>query len=204
MKISLHTNRRRKLARRAFTLAEILVTMVTLFIVLGAMLSSYLYGLRMVEFIKPKLGASDEARQALSLLAHEVRSAHIVRIGNGDLSSFTEVPPNTLQEGSAIHIQPTTNTADFVRYFWDANDRKLKRTVDGMNAVQVIANSVSNQMVFTAEDCAGRILTNNYNNRVIGLTLQFYQIQFPIMAIGPGNYYDFYQLRTKVTRRTIL
>ena len=188
----------------AFTLPEVMVAMVALVMILGAMIASYVYGLRMVEFTKPKLSASDEARRAISLLIHEIRSAHIVRIGNGGLNSFTEVGPNSAQTGSAIQIQPTTNTADFVRYFWDSGDRKLKRTVDGATAVQVVANSVSNQMVFTAEDFAGRTLTNNYNNRVIGLTLQFYQIQYPVMPIGPGNYYDFYQLRTKIARRTIL
>ena len=47
------------------------------------------------------------------------------------------------------------------------------------------------------------VLTNNENNRVIGLTLQFYQIQYPVIRIGPGELYDFYQLRTKITRRTL-
>ncbi|HWN93669.1 MAG TPA: prepilin-type N-terminal cleavage/methylation domain-containing protein [Methylomirabilota bacterium] len=204
MKLLIKQGGRRCSRAGAFSLVEMLVSMTVVLLVLAGVLGTYLYGLRTVEFVKPKLGASDEARRAISLLLHEVRSAHLLRIGSGSLSTFTEVPPNTPQTGSAIQIHPSTNLNDFVRYFWDANERKLKRTTDGTTAVQIVANSVSNQMVFSAEDFAGRTLTNNYNNRVIGLTLQFYQIQFPMTAVGPGNFYDFYQIRTKITRRNIL
>jgi hypothetical protein len=66
-----------------------------------------------------------------------------------------------------------------------------------------VANSISNNLVFSAEDYSGSILTNNENNRVIGVTLAFFQLQYPSIPIGPGSIYDFYQLRTKITRRTV-
>ena len=66
-----------------------------------------------------------------------------------------------------------------------------------------MASYVTNSVVFTSEDYQGTILTNNQNNRVIGLTLQFYQIQYPVMKIGSNQMFDFYQVRTKVTRRVL-
>ena len=56
-------------ARRAgaFTLVEMLITMVTTTIVLGGALAAYLYGLKMVQFTQPKLSASDDARKAVAL-----------------------------------------------------------------------------------------------------------------------------------------
>ena len=66
-----------------------------------------------------------------------------------------------------------------------------------------MASAISNQVVFTAENHLGQVLTNNNNNRVIGLTLQFYQLQYPTINIGPGGLYDFYQLRTRITRRAL-
>lgn len=189
--------------RAGFTLPELLVTMTLFLIVMAAIISSHAFGLKMYELTKSKLGASDEARSAISKLMGEVRNGKVIRIGNGNLSSFTEVPIDTTQKGSAIQIYPTTSTNTFVRYFWDSSDRKVKRTTDGASSVQVVVNSVSNEFVFTAEDYRGNILTNNENNRVIGLTFQFYQLQYPIVAIGPGKLYDFYQLRTKITRRTL-
>jgi len=134
---------------------------------------------------------------------HEIRSGKLVKIGSGTLTNFTEVPVDTAQRGSAVQIYPTASTNQFVRYFWDEDSQKLKRTTNGSSSVSIVANSITNNIVFSAEDAVGNVLTNNDNNRVIALTLQFYQIQYPIIKIGPGEYYDFYQLRTKITRRTL-
>jgi hypothetical protein len=67
----------------------------------------------------------------------------------------------------------------------------------------VVANSISNAIVFRAENHLGQILTNNQNNRVISLELQFYQIAYPVVNIGPGQLFDYYQLRTRITRRAL-
>jgi len=182
-----------------------MVTMAIFMLVISGILTSYMYGLRMFELIKPKLNASDDARATINKLVNEIRSANIIRIGNGNVSSFTPVGVNSSQAGSAIQIYPTSDTNSFVRYFWDSSMKQLKRTHTGAPGIVVIlAQNVTNQSVFTAEDFMGNTVTNNVNNRVIGLTLQFSQIQYPVMSVGPGNYYDFYQLRTKITRRTLL
>jgi len=171
--------------------------------ILAGMLSAHLFGMRMFEITKAKLGANDEARQAISLMMQEIRSGKLVKVGSGNLTTFTEVPVDTPQRGSAVQIYPTASTNQFVRYFWDEESQKLKRTTNGSSSVSIVANSITNNIVFSAEDAVGNVLTNNENNRVIALTLQFYQIQYPIIKIGPGEYYDFYQLRTKITRRTL-
>ena len=189
----------------AFTLVETIVTMAIFLLVLTGILSSYMYGLRMFEYTKPKLSASDDARAAISRLMNEVRTASIVRIGNGGLTTFTEVGVNANQAGSAIQIYPTSATNSFTRYFWDSAANQLKRTDSSAPGVfSILAQNVTNQLVFTAEDFTGNTLTNNFNNRVVGLTLQFSQIQYPIIKVGPGNYYDYYQLRAKITRRSLL
>ena len=190
--------------RAGFTLVEMLITMVTTVMVMGAVMAAYIYGLKMLQFTKPKLGASDEARQAISLLTDEIRGSRVVKIGSGNVSTFTEASPFSAQSGSALQLYPTTNYNQFIRYFWDATDKKLKRTTNGMTSTYVVANSVSNEFVFRAEDYLGNLMSNNFNNRVIAMDLRFYQIQYPITPVGPGNYYDFYQLRCKFTRRTLL
>jgi len=189
--------------RQGFTLTEVLITMALALIVLATVLSCHLFGMRLFEVTKAKLGASDEARGAISTLISEIRSAKVLRIGSGTLASFAEVIPNQPQVGNAIQIYPTIGTNTFIRYFWDATDQKLKRATNDAAEAYVVAHAISNQIVFTAEDFTGRILTNNENNRVIGLSLQFYQLQYPAVSIGPGNHYDYYQLRTKITRRAL-
>ena len=187
-----------------FTLTELMVAMAVFMMVIGGVIYVHLFGLRMNEMVKAKLGASDDARKAISKMVSEIRAAGIVRVGSGSLGSFNEAPFGTKQEGNAIQIYPLKgNTNTFLRYFWDSSDTRLKRTENGTNAVLVVANAITNSVVFSSEDFGGTVLTNNMNNRVIGLMLEFYQLEYPKVPIGPGNYYDYYRLRTRITRRAL-
>ncbi len=196
-------NRLRLRRTLAFTLPEALIAMSLFLVVMGGVVFSHIYGMRLFQLSRSKLGASDEARRAISKLVEEIRSAKIIRIGSGGLTNFATCGITDTQSGNAIQVYPTTNTTSFVRYYWDSVDNRLKRTTNGVSAVYVVANAISNQVVFTAENHLGQVLTNNNNNRVIGLTLQFYQLQYPTINIGPGGLYDFYQLRTRITRRAL-
>jgi prepilin-type N-terminal cleavage/methylation domain-containing protein len=188
---------------KAFTLTELMVTLSLLLVILAGVLLSHFSGMQMFQLSRSKLGANEESRRAINLLMDEVRTAKLVKIGSGSINTFNEVQPDEKQQGSAIQIYPTASLTKYIRYFWDSSDNKLKRTTNGTSAVSIVANSITNSLVFTSEDHLGNILENNRNNRVIGLTLQFYQIQFPIVKIGPGQLYDFYQIRAKITRRSL-
>ena len=187
-----------------FTLPEVLVSMAIMLIIMAIALSCQMYGIRMFEFIKPKLSASDDARRTVGRLVEQVRSANLVRVGNGSFTNFVEIAPNLRQQGNAIQIYLTTNMSQFVRYYRDPADKKLKVMANGASAPTVLAQSISNQVVFTSEDFSGNVLTNNQNNRVIGVALTFFQIHYPTTPVGPGNFYDHYDLRTKITRRSLL
>jgi len=189
---------------RAFTVTEVMVSASLLVLVMAGILGANLFGLRMMQITRAKLGANDEARKAISKLVKEVRSAKLVKVGSGNISTFTEVAVDSQQRGSALQLYPALNdTNQFVRYFWDSSDNRLKRTTNGASSVAIIASYITNSLVFSCEDYAGNVLTNNDNNRVVSLTMQFYQIEFPLVSIGAGRYYDFYQLRTKITRRMV-
>jgi len=194
--------RRAALGVRAFTITEILVAMAVFLMMILGVLTVHIFGLKMNQLVSAKMGASDEARRAISKMVSEIRSAGIVRIGTGSKTTFTEA--TGLQQGNSIQVFPSkTNKTDFIRYYWDSTDKRLKRSVNNGAAVLVVANSITNSMVFTAENFAGTVNTDNQNNRVIGMTLQFYQLEYPTVPIGPGAYYDFYQLRAKITRRAL-
>jgi len=185
----------------AYTLTEVMVTMAVIMMVLAAVISCHLLGLRLFELTKAKLGASDEARRAIGLMISEIRSAKFVRVGDGNLGGFKEAGVNTPHTGNAIQVYPSTNTNFWVRYFLDSADQKLKRATNGAATAAIIASAISNQVVFSAEDFSGKPLLNNSQDYVIGLNLQFYQLQYPAVAIGPGKFYDYYQLQTRVTPR---
>ena len=78
-------------SRSAFTITELLVTLMVTMLVMAGLISAYLFGLRLYEFTKPKLSASDHARKTVGRLIGELRSADRIRVGQGSLSAFTEV-----------------------------------------------------------------------------------------------------------------
>ncbi|HMJ89290.1 MAG TPA: hypothetical protein VK530_05715 [Candidatus Acidoferrum sp.] len=184
--------------RRAATLVEFMVAMLTMTIAVGAILSAYMYGMRTTEFIRPKLLASDDARKMISLITDEIRSANDINVGNATLSSFTSAAANTLQQGNAIQIYPGTNSNVFVRYFVDAVDKRLKRTTNNVTA-RVIAESVTNRVVFAFEDYTGKTLTTKPGTIIVGMNLHFFT-QFRANTNSLG-FYDNYRLSTKATRR---
>ena len=203
MTFDLQSPTRQKRRSGAFTLPEYLITVGLSVLLIGATLSSYMYGLRMVQFTQPKLSASDESRKVVSLLTEDIRSAYRIKLGKRTGTAFTELAPFTRQEASAIRIHPSTNTNSFIIYFWDGAGQALRRTTDN-SAGSIVANAVTNELIFTAEDWRGNPYTNNNAAIVVGVTLQFNQIQFPKVAVGPSNYYDFYQVRTKINKRAYL
>jgi type II secretory pathway component PulJ len=187
----------------AFTLVEVLIAMSIMLMVVAGILYVQSFGMRLFQLTNSKLGASAEARRALGLLTTEIRSAKIVRLGNVSGNNFVEAAPDTPQQGNAIQLYLSTNTNSFIRYFRDTNSTGLKRMTSGITGASVVADYVTNYNVFAAEDAFGNTLTNNQKNGVISLKLQFYQIQYPITRVGPGNYYDYYQLTTKITPRAL-
>jgi len=185
------------------TLPEVMVTCTIFGLALTGFLTLHLSSMRYDLSVKMKLLASNEARNTLSRVAADVRMAGRVRIGNGNATSFTEVPFGQRQEGNAVEIHPDkANTNNFIRYFCDPDDELLKRSLNNGTEI-IMARAVTNRLVFTSEDSQGQILSNNFNNRVIGMTLQFMQDQTGGTPSGSGFLYDYYQIRTKVTRRAL-
>lgn len=192
-----------KRAAGAFTLTELMIGMAVLVVVLLGVLTGHLFGLNMFQITKAKLGASDEARKAVSKLTDEVRGAKWLQVGNGSATSFETILDGEPQQGTAVEIYSSEGTDPFIRYYLDTSTKQLLRVTSEEETPQIIAHAITNQIVFASENRSGLVLTNSENNRVLSLTLQFYQIQYPIVKVGPGEYYDFYQLRTRITRRTL-
>ena len=187
----------------AFTLAEFMVAMCIFALVIFAVIYSQMFGMKMFTMTQSKLTAANSARIVLNTVRDEIRSGKTMVVGNGGSNFFSKILSNAPHLGNALQIYPTTDTNNFVRYYLDLNDQKLKRKTSGSAQLQVLASYITNQIVFRAEDYAGNVLTNEQNNRVIKMVLQFYQWEFPVMIAGQGGYYDYYKLQTRMTRRTI-
>src|SRR5215469_4212865 len=195
-------------ALAGFTLVEALLAAGIFSLLMLGMVSAQIYGMRVYTLAATKLVATAGARQAMNQLRDQIREANTVYIGNcsSDWTTYADVT-NGLQEGNAVQIYPTTNSTPYLICYLDSTTgtNRLMLYSSGPGTVQQLAGYITNLVVFDAEDLYGNILTYNQNNRVIRTTLQFSQWEYPIAHIGGTNFnsYDYYQLRTRATRRAI-
>lgn len=191
------------LGMRAFTIPELLLTMAVSVLISVAIVASQLYGIRMTELTQTRIHSSDKARQLMRLLTADIQSAHLIRVGAGSYSSFTEAAAETPHQGNAMQIYPSSDPNVFVRYFRATDDLKLKR-MKSDGSLAEIAIGISNAVVFTVEDIAGNVLTDHPHNAVIGIDLQFLQLENPDLPVGPQHHYQSYRFRTRLAQPKLL
>lgn len=194
----------------AFTLVELMVGMgIFVGILVGAIVGLQLFGLRVYTLAATKLTATADARKSLNALREHIRSAKRVYVGNYTKDQFSIIPDGQPQTGNALEIYftktntPTSDTP--VIYYQSSQGGKHPGLYSISNSVVTrLAEYITNYYVFTAEDFQAQTLDNYDNNRVIRVTLQFYQWEYPIGMIGTNgvNAYNFYRLQTRITRRT--
>jgi prepilin-type N-terminal cleavage/methylation domain-containing protein len=191
-------------AAQGFTLTEMMVTMAIFGMVVVGLLSLHIFGMKLNAMVDVKLQATEDSRRALGRLVADIHSAGIVKVGTGDATKFTEAAFNTIQQGNAIQVYPIkTNTTKFVRYYVDTDNNQLMRLDSAATTPAFVSGWVTNSIIFSSEDFSGNVLSNSLNNRVIGIDMEFYRLDNPMISFGHGSYYDYYRLQTKVTRRAL-
>ncbi len=183
---------------KGFTLPEMLIAMTVFLLLIGGIIAANLFGLRMFQVTATKLNASTWSRQTSEKIAAEVHACNAMWVGNITTNGvFEGLLDGEAQQGTALLIYPTTNTTNYILYFVNPSDQTFRRTTDQAGTAEVLADSVTNVMVFAAHNFSGDVLTNSANNRVIHLTLEFYQpARFMLGA-------DYYKLETSMTRRAL-
>jgi hypothetical protein len=181
---------------QGYTLTNLLVASTIGALVLGALFGCYLFGLRVYEICEAKLASVRDSPQITRKLGEDLSSVKKLRVGSVSGGTFVEIANNTLQRGSAIQIQPTTNVNLLIWYYLDTADKTLKRkALDGI--VTPVALSVSNSLIFTFENAAGEILTNRQARVVVGVNLQFSGLGETRDKVGAKQHFTSYQIQTK-------
>jgi prepilin-type N-terminal cleavage/methylation domain-containing protein len=183
-----------------FTLPEILIAMTIFVMLVGGIVSANLFGLRMFQVNQTKLTATEWSRRTFGQITDEIHSCNNVTVGNMTTNSIFEgLLDGETQQGSAIQIQPDADSASRIYYFVNSADGTFRRTVNAPGGTNTftLAGPVTNTLAFYAQDRSGNVMTNNQDNRVIHLTLEFYQPQTYMQ--GP----DHYKLETSMTRRAL-
>lgn len=194
--------RQSKAARQAFTVPEIMISVSLFLLVIIGFVSANLFGSRLLQVSQIRLASTDDIPRLNRWLLNDLRSGKLVCVGQGGSNSFQEAASNTLQQGNAVQIYPSTNTAAFIRYYLDTNDCQLKRLGDDQS-LTVLTGTITNTVVFTAQTATGVILSNKQSSVVIGVQLVYSSLTNSGIQLGSGNYYNNYALQFKVASRTL-
>jgi prepilin-type N-terminal cleavage/methylation domain-containing protein len=201
MTLRLHISHSRQPGRTkadaAFTLPELLVSIAVFSLVIGCIVAANLFGLRMFQITDNKLQASDAARKSIGKMTDEIRTCSSTWVGNITNGVFAAHLNGEKQTGNGLMIYPSTNTTNFILYFFNSSDQSFRRTTSAATNSTVVARAVTNNVIFRAQDYSGTVLTNNQNTRVIHLSLEFFR------PARLGVVADYYKLETSVTRRAL-
>jgi prepilin-type N-terminal cleavage/methylation domain-containing protein len=189
--------------QNGFTIVEMMITSGIFVVLIGAMISVQIFGLRVYTLAGTKITATTAGRETLNDMRDRIRSSKIVYVGTYTNGAFSNIPTGQNQVGNALQIFATTNTpvANAIVFYMDPNQNCIYMVSNSATSME--ANYTTNYYCFQAEDFQQNILTNYQNNPVIKVTMQFYQWEYPIGYIGgvAVNAYDFYMLRTRISRR---
>jgi len=175
-----------------FTLPELLISISVFALLAIGIVFANLYGLSMFHITESTLNATDDARKTIGKMTDEIRTCNGAWIGNVNTGVFAARLDGEVQQGNSLLI---SNNASYVMYFVNPSDKTFRRTTSTPGSATVLAEFVTNAVVFSAQNHLGQVLTNSQNNRVIHLNLEFYQAK-RAMQIA-----QYYKLETSVTRR---
>ena len=203
----------------AYTLVEMMIAAtIYLAIFVGALVGIQIFALRVYTLAATKLTSTQASRQALNQIRDDIRSGKGVQVGSADNSgNFTPYGGTNLAMGNALQVFGTTNFGGppYSIYYLQTNRPGgvssnillwISVTSTATNTAK-LSGYITNLDVFSAQDCWGNTITNCMkNNEVFTVKLQFYEWEYPIAVISSNhapNAYDYYQLRTRVSRRAL-
>jgi hypothetical protein len=203
-----HFSHRQPTRTAGFTIIEGMFCCAMLVIVIGALVSAHLAGLRLDQLVESKSGASDSSRRVLNQLPQDIRSAKMWLIGNLSGTTFNLIANGNAQQGTALQLFETTNGSQYILYYFDTSDLanrngKLMRTASTNWNPRVIASNLIDSLYFTAENYSGVVATNEGNSKayknVIHTKLQFCQFLYPLTLVGTNGLYDYYKIEFMAT-----
>lgn len=200
---------RRHLA--ASTLVEVMFASAILVMVVAAMVTAQMVGLREYQLVDSKSGSSDTSRTILNKLPVDIRSAKMWAIGNGGSGSFSPIANGSTQEGTALRLFSTTNNSTpYVQYYFDlsgsnSSNGKLMRYTSSNSVPVCLASNLVNWLglgySFAAENYSGTTTTDAtaYKN-VIHTRIQLCKFLYPLTSVGSSNaLYDYYKIEFRAT-----
>ncbi|HLX73029.1 MAG TPA: hypothetical protein VKV04_25670 [Verrucomicrobiae bacterium] len=193
MKSSPANLRRRSTAARAFTVPELLLALAIFLMVVAAIVSLQVVGLKLNARAASKLASAAASAKVLNQVRDHVLEANSALVGNGNNNAFT---PNGTT-GNAVQVFSGTDTNNYLLFFLSTNTDCLYEWNNTNKQIWTIAENVTNESVFETVDFQGNVSSRNQEHYSIRMTLQFAELDYRI----PTNSYEYFTLTTQMTPR---
>jgi prepilin-type N-terminal cleavage/methylation domain-containing protein len=182
--------------RQGMTLVEMSIVTTIMVLVLGALLASHLFGLKLYALTRGKLETIRSVRRAVSRLTEDIYSANGIYVAVGLTNRWIPMTNAGMPRlGNALQIW--TTPTNYVLYYWNPADFTLRRQF-GL-AEEILASSIlnsSNLPIFALQDCSGQALTGDEGNTIVRVRLEYRATNYPSRELM-----DYYKFETCVTAR---
>jgi hypothetical protein len=182
-----------------------MVTLAIFSMVVLAVVSVNIFGMRMIELTEPKMLADAESRGLFNTFLEDVRGANKLRVSDSDGQATS---------GNVLELElwfPSLFTTNYIRYELDGPSSDLFRSETRVQSGVVqsedhrlLASGISNSGIFTLEDPnsndppSGGLSEKFFTRVLVGITLQFSHLYPTEYAVGEDQRFKPYQLQTKV------
>lgn len=190
--------------RRAggFTLPELMVAMAIFLLLVAAVLSTTIYGMRSQAIIEPRLAAEEAARRVATRFEDQVQRAVLIRLGTGDETAVTAVGYGAERRGPAMELQLGTNVTTLDRVVYYFSSGQLWCGTNGASPA-VVASGLNAASEFVSVDENSAPCTTDPERVTVEIRLIFDQVQMGTnaLAVGGGAHFAEYDTILRVTQR---
>lgn len=181
-----HDQTKKTKGTSGFTLVNLMVGGAISIFVLGAVISTHFFGLKMVEKVELKTGGDVQSK--IDRFRSDIHRSSKTEVGFQYSSRFRGISFGRLRVGNAVQITPLEDPSTTVCYYMDWRSKELRRvSSDNPKQAQVVFRDVKSSRPFTAEDFSGNILTNAQVRKVIAMNLELGSVDDGRVKVG-GRY----------------
>jgi|GEM_PF-1475646 len=158
----------------AFTLAEVMVSTAVFTLVMGSMLTLYVFSSKSISGTTVQLQLNTQA-QVVNLMVNEIKSSRLTRVMTYDGTNFTNIAMGQAQKGNALSLSVpngafgTTNMLPV--YYWVNSNGYLYRSSGPTVNRKLWMTCITNTVVFSLQDYKQKIASNLLGKSYIDINL---------------------------------
>ncbi len=161
---------RRRRAQQGFTLMEALTASAVFTLVMGTVLSLYVFAARVSSGVSQQFLFGAQAR-ILNFMAGEVKAAQQVTVENYNGTNFTTITYGQPQQGNALALVVTNGSSTMNVYYWLSSTGTFFRAAKSTTNCELRLSNITNTVPFAMMTYQGAVASNTTQRLLVGVTL---------------------------------